>query len=141
MLQNNPHPTYQPVPAWAYIIIGILALVALWLCAPPVSGFVVAIFHSTEPTCTIGQPPTTITVRSQTANTDCQEMLNGPNNFTSVDWHKLGFMPYPISDSNSDGAIVCELDLDGRHITVRDSDPKYNVGGAVCLMLHAPLPK
>lgn len=83
-------------------------------------------FRGLEPTCSVSAFGATITVQGWSANDDCQHMLYGGDNFTGVKW--TGATPI----SSADGSIICEQDIDGRHVTVRGN-------GVVCGMLN-PLP-
>jgi hypothetical protein len=86
------------------------------------------LLRNLEPSCSISAFGATVTVQGWSANSDCQSMLYGGDNFTGVKW--TGATPA----SEADGTLVCEQDIDGRHVTVRDSGT--NSGAVVCGMLN-----
>lgn len=75
-------------------------------------------FRNFEPSCTVGSGPTTITVQGWSANDDCAKMVGAQPNFTGVNW---GLLVQPMSGPNTNGMVICEYDIAGRHVTVRDS--------------------
>jgi len=110
------------------LILAILSLVAFTLYRQQVD----TLLRSLQPTCTVGVASATITVQAWSANNDCQLMTQGQDNFTGVNWLKLGATPV----SQAGGNVSCEMDLSGRHVTVRDSSLNNSQGAVFCSMLN-----
>lgn len=107
-------------------------LVAIGICGATLYQQQLSVFfRNLEPSCSIGIGTTAVTVQAWSANDDCQKMLLGQDNFTGQNWLKLGASP--VSDTS--GAIVCEMDMQGRHVIVRDGSMSNN-GAAICAMMN-----
>lgn len=61
--------------------------------------------------------------------------ITGPGNFTGIDWRR--YRAEMVSAPNMNGAVDCEFDLIGRHVTVRDS-PGSDNGAALCVIMGDP---
>lgn len=114
-----------------YFIIGAIILIALgsYLYGSQLTVF----FRNFEPSCTIGIGTATITVQAWSADSDCGAMLRGPNNFTGANWAK--FLPEQMSGPNTNGSVICEMNVSDRYVTVRDTG---NMGSVACTLLTDP---
>lgn len=93
------------------------------------------ILQTVAPSCSVRIASATITVRAWSADSDCNAILQGPNNFTGWDWTKYGV----TSTSEADGDIMCELTFSGRDVIVRDV-PASNTGNEACTLLQRTYP-
>lgn len=117
-----------------YLLFIVLFLVVLGFCGN-------SLFHqqidqllsNLEPSCVVGIGSASITVKAWSANDDCQKMIYGQPNFTGHNWLKLG----AAKRSEATGDIICEMNMDGRRVTVRDT-PTSNMGVTICDILQAP---
>ncbi len=142
-MQNDRQHSYQPrirqpqqsFPVGAgYLLIGILAIITFFICISSLYGQQVTIFlRGLEPSCIVGDGSATITVQSWSANDDCRKMAAGYDDFSGVKW---GAILSPESEAS--GTIICERDLSGRHITIRDGNSLSNTGAVLCTMLDMP---
>ncbi len=91
--------------------------------------------HAIEPNCTIGVTGTaaTVTVQAWTANNDCHQVINGETAFLSGP-----LPPKTVYEGTQDttAPVVCELDMQGRHIIVRDRGLLKLVGNLICQELY-----
>lgn len=114
------------------LILGVL--VVLGICGSTLYRQQTAVLlRGIEPSCTVGITSASITIQAWSANDDCQAMLAGPDNFTGVDWTKFGTSLV----STTSGSVACEMDMAGRHVTVRDGG-MMNAGAEVCTLLQGP---
>lgn len=112
----------------------IIGAIILFICGFSLYGSQITIFfRNIEPSCTIGMGTATITVQAWSADSDCQAMLIGPNNFTDANWVKYGVAQ--LSGPNMNGSVICEMEVSGRHVTVRDVG---NNGAVACTLLTDP---
>jgi hypothetical protein len=130
-------PGRQPQRRSSWIGYLIILLLILAICGVIGSTFYRQQFdnllRNLEPSCSISAFGATITVQGWSANNDCQQMLYGGDNFTGVNWSGA------TSASVVDGSVICEQDIDGRHVIVRDNGA--NSGAVVCGMLNPILPR
>lgn len=89
-----------------------------------------------EPSCNIGLGTATVTVQSWSANKDCTAMLANADDFSGVNWGYLGFRS--VSEPNTGGSIVCERNLSGRYLTVRDGTMSNN-GAIACMEMDGSI--
>lgn len=114
-----------------YFIIGAIILFAFIVCGSSLySAQLSLFFRGLEPSCSLSMGTATITVQAWSANDDCQAMQGNPHNFTGVNW---GALLSPVSGPNMNGDVICEMDISGRHITVRDNSSN---GAIACGMLN-----
>lgn len=75
-------------------------------------------------TCTIGisQSAANITVRGAHADAECDASV-GPGRST---WYLFS------SDTQSSGAVICQLSIDGFTYTVRDGETFHGLASAIC---------
>jgi len=117
-----------------FFIIGGILLFMLCACSSSLYSRQLGLFfRSLAPSCSIGVDTATVTVQAWSANRDCQEMLSGHGNFTEIDWTR--YEADQVSAPNMTGAVVCEMDIAGRHVTIRDS-PASNAGADLCYLLR-----
>lgn len=120
-----------------YFILGILVFLVIGGCAFGFYGVQLTVFfRGLEPSCSIGLGTATVTVQAWSANDDCIAMLANVDDFSGVNWGKLG--AHAVSAPNTSGATICEFDMGGRHVTVRD-DATSNSGTIACMGLQGEL--
>jgi hypothetical protein len=120
-----------------YLVILVLAALIIIVVSILYRQQVNSLLRGLEPSCNIGISTSTLTVQAWSANSDCQAMLAGNNNFTYRDWGRLGGT---LVSEPASGSIMCELDMSDRHIIVRDSTPVSNNGVITCGILQGTIP-
>lgn len=135
MASSSPPPPYVPVPveprqrrSRTVVVVGMLfALVLLLVAGAVVASRWNAIGQAVGPSCTIGVTGTAanVTVQGWGANADCQTML--------------GASTYQMR-SGPQGVEVCQYDIHGNLVTVRDEGLVKLVGAAVCARLESQNP-
>jgi hypothetical protein len=142
--QQYYSPSFPPPPRplrsfpWTPVAIalGIGLVLALSLGVALYSGTAQRILLAVQPSCTVGVTGTaaTFTIEGWSANQDCQNIVSGKSSF-------LGTFPptrvylYTGSPTNPE---VCEVDVQGRHVIVRDEGVLKLVGNALCQALQQP---
>lgn len=115
--------------ATGYFIIGGIIIFALCVCSSSLYSQQFSVFfRGLEPSCTLSVGTATITVQAWSANSDCDAMLGDPHNFSGVKW---GGLASPSSEPNMNGEVICEMDISGRHVIVKDNT---STGAVVCGM-------
>ncbi|HLZ55563.1 MAG TPA: hypothetical protein VKR06_01335 [Ktedonosporobacter sp.] len=119
-------------PRRVVILICLLLLVAggFWLYWPQIQIGLRAV----EPSCTVGLSGTAaqLTIQGWQAEADCEAILNGKASF-------LGDPNKPenvYAVSQPQGTILCELDMKGRHLMVRDQGAVTLMGSGLCQELE-----
>lgn len=136
---QSPRPPQQQFP-WlpVSIALGVGLVVVLSLGVIVYSGTFQRTLLAVEPSCTVGVTGTaaTFTIEAWSANQDCQTIVSGRPSF-------LGTFPpaqvylYTSAPTNPE---VCEVDVQGRHVIVRDEGVLKLVGNALCQAMQLPTP-
>src|SRR5690242_21257645 len=62
----------------------------------------------------------------RSANDDCQQSVNQQVNFAIAN---PKFRMFAVSEAK--GQVICEMDSQGRHVVVRDSEPSQIIGESI----------
>lgn len=127
-----PQPPQRPFPWTPVAIVAGVGLVITVLCGGLVvySGTLGRALLAIQPSCTVGVTGTaaTFTIEGWSTNQDCRNIVSGKPSF-------LGTFPsgqvylYTGTPTNPE---VCEVDVQGRHVIVRDEGVLKLVGNALC---------
>jgi hypothetical protein len=137
-MSYQPQQSQPRKASWfLYLVLFVILLAVLWVCGASLYPQQFANFtRSLEPSCNIGLGTATVTVQSWSANKDCIAMLANADDFSGVNWGSLGFRS--VSEPNTGGSIICERELSGRHLTVRDGAMSNN-GAIACMEMDGSI--
>ena len=134
-----PRPVKQPFP-WmpVALALGVGLVIVLVLAVFLYSSTFGRALRAIQPSCTVGVTGTaaTFTIEGWSANQDCQNIVSGKPSF-------LGTFPpahvylYTSTPTNPE---VCEVDVQGRHVIVRDEGVLKLVGNVLCQAMQQPTP-
>ena len=133
----------QPRPVWKHpLMIGMYVAIVLVFCLSSAivyaayTGALQRFLLSIEPTCTVGLTGSaaTMTIIAWSANQDCDDLFAGKTTFLgqgTSDVADLNKLVYRYTGTPT-SPVVCELDIKGRHIIVRDEGALKLVGTQLC---------
>ncbi len=133
----QPSPSGVRMPR-AFLLIGLVCV--LLICAL-LGGILLSwlqannFFLALEPRCTLGVSGTaaTLTIEAWSAPDDCQHITNGDENFLGKSFTLPGTF-YRVTQSPNE-PVLCELDIQNRHLIVHDQGILTIVGYALCHQL------